>query len=405
MNKLLFTLSLTLTISLLTARAQSQTSPYLSIGTYGTPTSVSCAGNGFYPGITNCYQLTISGCANTNYPQGLTVTYGYENPTNGQYQGTIVFFSSGSGTTPQSAPSGEPQFAAYYVSRGFEIVEFFWASPWELISNPIPSGTYGDIRSAACFPATFLNYVRNTPVLFTRSTNLNAGMCAQGASAGSAALGYALVWYGAGDATLGYLDYVEMLSGPVLSDLKQGCVEGPRASTVAMCDLDANGNPQQKCYGWAAGPNYQTISPTYVEGYEMPAQKWTNLAACGDPNFTGPQNQFWDSAWLGQSIVNQQTIPQQFSYPNTGLRGWLCSSVYGSGTGGMNNSASQGEIFYQQFTTTFPINYGMYAVDNCDGSEGVPGSNATIPGLSGNPSSLPTIEADMVAQCVKQHNH
>jgi hypothetical protein len=166
---------------------------------------------------------------------------------------------------------------------------------------------------------------------------------------------------------------------------------------VAMCDVDANGNPQQKCYGWPTGPNYQMISPTYTDGYEYGPRAWTATQCAGTVN-TG----LWNNILLGQSIVNQQTVPQQFAYPKTGLRGWLCSTVYGGGK--MNNSASQGEIFYQQFTTTFPINYGMYAVDNCDMAEGVIGQFATVPGL-GNAPSLPTIESDMTTQCVNNHLH
>jgi hypothetical protein len=42
-------------------------------------------------------------------------------------------------------------------------------------------------------------------------------MCALGDSAGSAAIAYSLAYYGAGS----YLDNVELLSGPVLSDIEQ----------------------------------------------------------------------------------------------------------------------------------------------------------------------------------------
>jgi len=44
-------------------------------------------------------------------------------------------------------------------------------------------------------------------------------MCALGDSAGSAAVAYSLAYYNAGS----YFDNVELLSGPVLSDIEQGC--------------------------------------------------------------------------------------------------------------------------------------------------------------------------------------
>ena len=48
-------------------------------------------------------------------------------------------------------------------------------------------------------------------------------MCAQGFSAGSGALGYALAWYGAATSAEYHLDKVALLSGPVFSDIEQGC--------------------------------------------------------------------------------------------------------------------------------------------------------------------------------------
>jgi len=72
-----------------------------------------------------------------------------------------------------------------------------------------------NIRTAACRPATFLHWVKGTPGnpgLWTQG-----GMCAQGASAGSGGLAYALAWYGEGSD----LDKAVFLSGPVFSDIRK----------------------------------------------------------------------------------------------------------------------------------------------------------------------------------------
>jgi len=81
----------------------------------------------------------------------------------------------------------------------------------------------------------------------------------------------------------------------------------------------------------------------------------------------------YNAQWLAMSIVDFSS-PQQpsFNYPHTSMTAWLCQSDQ---NGTFNNSAPQGEIFYQQFQTASQLGNNFYqvnAVSNCKGTEGVP---------------------------------
>jgi hypothetical protein len=90
--------------------------------------------------------------------------------------------------------------------------------------DPSSNGSGGSILSAACRPATFLNYINSSPF------HSKGSMCAQGASAGSGAIGYSMAWYGAAS----YLKNVELIVGPVFSEIDQGCAN-PNAATPTIC--------------------------------------------------------------------------------------------------------------------------------------------------------------------------
>jgi hypothetical protein len=60
----------------------------------------------------------------------------------------------------------------------------------------------------------------------------------------------------------------------------------------------------------------------------------------------------------------------------------------------MNNSSAQGQLFYQNITSPQQA-YAVYAVQNCDGPEGVNGQYAVVPGKN-NQSGSAAISNDMV---------
>jgi hypothetical protein len=344
---------------LFVAMASAQ-SPRLPLGVVTNAHKLSNCPQGYYPGAT-CYQATVT-CPNT---ADISATYGYTNPS-GIQRGTILLFGGGGGTQPQPGNPGTANFVTNYLQAGYQAVQTAWATNWE------DTGLAGakSIKTAACRAATLLNYVYQT--VYDR----NGGMCAQGVSAGSGELAYALAWYGASD----YLDKVELLSGPVFGDVEQGCME-PDTSPVTVCPSGQFG-----CVGAA----WQD-PPQYVGGSEYAVGNWSGHKCQPLSKTTAEQS---NASWKSMSVVDGTTGPS-FSYPKTAMAGWLCSN-------GLNNSAAQGAYFYQKFANHSQVaDYSVTRIDNCAGAEGV--STGTTPqGKLG----LDAITADMtsaVAGCIKRH--
>jgi hypothetical protein len=419
----------------------------LSIGmlaTNGSPTSCN-NGNGWYYFNNNfavvpmnCQAATVSSCSQVINGQTVTVapwnlTIGYLNPVGvvpgvTVAKGLIVLHGGSGGTAPESYAIADNYFRA-----GFEVVQVVWADDWEMISDPINSG-YGNIQAASCRPATAFNWVFQNlflPTVF--NANQQAGMCALGDSAGSAAVAYSLAYYNAGS----YLDNVELLSGPVLSDVEQGCQWGPQASPVTVC------SPNSKNGGYGCqlgGDSPWTLSPTYVAGSESGVGKWTNDMSCANANgLNQSTTQQSETQWLLQSIVDQSNITglgatPTFTYSSTAMSAWLCRTVqnnnnYPCAANGNNNynscpnnSSPQGQIFYQNIlSTSAPPHFAVYSVDSCTNAEGVGGG--TVPGFypldfggtqsgGGNASGITAITDDMIgaspnimAQCFRRNHN
>jgi hypothetical protein len=127
-----------------------------------------------------------------------------------QQKGTIVFFGGGDGTEVNFNSYITPQPNSYN-SLGFQTVQVVWGAPWEQNGT---GGPPSSIKDAACRPAAILDWVFHLGHVYN-----GGGRCAQGGSAGSAAIAYSMAEYG----EYNYLDNVELTSGPVLSDIALGC--------------------------------------------------------------------------------------------------------------------------------------------------------------------------------------
>ncbi|HEV3307350.1 MAG TPA: hypothetical protein VGZ91_13005 [Candidatus Sulfotelmatobacter sp.] len=414
----------------------------LSLGTLttlGNPSSCN-SGSGFYYYIypntglaldMNCQAAKVSGCNNLGVTTStLNVTIGYLSPVGvvpgvTVANGLVVLHGGGNGTAPESFALTDNYFRA-----GYEVVQVVWADDWEMISDPITG--YGNIQAAACRPATVFNWV-NTNLFLTNVLNNNsrAGMCALGDSAGSAAVAYSMAYYNAGS----YLDNVELLSGPVLSDIEQGCQWKPQAASVTVCSSTSN-NGGYGCQ--LGGGSTWTLSPTYLSGANSSVGGWTNDMSCANANgLNQSTTQQSETQWLLQSLVDQSNITglgatPTFNYPSTAMSAWLCRSVQANPNFACaannnnnynscpNNSSPQGQLFYQNILSTSPPpHFAVYAVDNCSNAEGVGGG--TVPGFypqyfggtqsgGGNAGGMTAITDDMVgstpaqipAQCVRR---
>jgi hypothetical protein len=372
---LLTLVPLALTLATITRSASAQS--ISSVTTLG-----GCGSDFFSDSSTpaTCYSGVVTGCTGAD---DLQFSFSYDAPASPI--GVIVLFSGGSGTSASAYPGAELTYAQDYFNDGYAVIQVAWAWDWE--DTTIPSGYTGggsslslapNIEAAACRPATFLNYINNTAAVHPSGKPV----CAQGASAGSGAIGYSTAWYNGAS----FLKNVELLSGPVFSNIEQGCVV-PNAGTQTVC-----GSGQ---YGCSSGTTSWTDAPQYVSGYRSGVRGWTGDPSC---NGSGNTSSSSNSAWLAMSIV---TTGADLTYTSNGMAGWLCSS-YQSGTclssqGCPNNSAAEGEYFYTNFSSSnHPAAYLLTGITSCNGAEGVTtGSDPDISGESGQTA----IESHMTTNC------
>jgi hypothetical protein len=332
--------------------ASAQSTP-LPLGSVTAVAPLSPCPTGYSPGA-SCFQAKVS-CPNT---ADIRVTYGFINPS-GIPRGTIVLLRGAGGTQP-----GLGNYAATYLHDGYRVVQTAWATNWEDTGLPTKN-----IQTAACRAATLLNFFDQNIY------DGNGGMCAQGFSAGSAEIAYSLASY----ASSNYLDKVELLSGPVFSDIAQGCMV-PLAPPVTVCA------PGQ--FGCSGAPWLD--KPQYVTGIQTLVSNLTGRT-CQSMTPTSMQD---NASWKSMSIVDGTSGPS-FFHPKTAMAGWLCSN-------GLNNSAAQGELYYQRFTGPGQTaHYSLTRIDNCSGPEGVD-SGTTPDGRSGF-IAITTDMTDPVAGCIKRH--
>lgn len=361
---------LTILMGVGTALAQEPTP--LLLGTVTGVGSTTCTA-GYNTGTT-CFKGTVNctGAAPLNFIYG---------ELGSGANGTIVIFNGGAGTVDQG-PGGSPSFANDYSNQGYRVVQVVWNdTAWE---NTASSGSGSSIKVAACRPATVMHYV-------WQNIYSGGGMCAQGTSAGSGAIGYALAEYGAGS----YIDNVELLSGPVFGDIEKGCVV-PNTPSVTVCPASQTycktGTPPEG--GWPDAPQY-------IGGDITAINNWSGINACnGSTNTTGTQN----AGWKQMSLVDGLS-DSSFSYPQTTVAGYLCSntSVSCGSQPCQNNSAAEGQYFYTVVTGTGAKKLAVYRIDQCTGQEGVTGSSAHLPPPNQTESGYTAIKTDMLANCHLNH--
>jgi hypothetical protein len=289
----------------------------------------------------------------------IQVTYGVLTGAPGK--GTILIHGGSGGTEPYNG-----MVSPLYQAAGYSLIQLAWATQWE--DTGLSTKNVG---MAACRPATLLSYLAN-------DVAPSGPKCALGNSAGSAAMGYSLAWYGAST----YLDKVQFSSGPVFSDISQGCqVPSPGPQTICPAGQ----------FGCEAGDTF-TDSPSYDPSSATNVGVITGDASCGSGTSSSSTS---IASWKAQSIVDGTTT-RTFAYPDTSLSGWICDN-------GENNSAAQANIYFQQFTNSSQAaSFLVVPVSSCSGPEGV-GSGFTPSGTD-VPTAMLSDITDPVNGCVA-HTH
>lgn len=225
----------------------------LAVGTVQSNGSVSCPSGPNYslPQGTICHSVAVS-CPSmpalgatllVSNPAGVA---GVRSPAPA---GTIVYLTGGPGVT---VSPDEQAIVPTLTAAGYKVLQVVWQSVGS------PPGGWQDVPAhsvlaGACRPATLLAWLR---VQTHDSATLPAtrGFCAQGYSAGSAAIAYSLAYYGGSNV----LDYAQLLSGPPLADMAAGC-------SVPAASADACG----VTYSLA----YEPFAISYVD-------RWEGLTTC-----------------------------------------------------------------------------------------------------------------------------
>jgi hypothetical protein len=324
MKAALFVCTLVSLIVFLAICGHCQTNP-LPLGLVEDTSPVTCPAG--FPSSSTCQALTIS-CANV---ANQAVILGTELGTNGK---TIFLMNGSTWTVP-----GMQSYVKPFHQAGYNVVV-----------ATVPSWQYAgaeytpSILAAACRPATLIHYVAN-----------GSQVALGAASAGSAAAAYALAWYGeASDVAV-----VEIGSGPVMSDLSQGC-ETPKAPDVTV--IPTNGVAF-------------TSTVYYNAGIPSQMSEFTGETCLSKQNSTPAEIQ----GWLDQSILAPGA---QLSYPTTQISAWLCATSQEP-----NNSAGQGWLWLSQVSAT-----QITAMTGCSGSEDI--DNALTPqGVTGLDALVADLEA------------
>lgn len=294
-----------------------------SLGTVSNVTALSACPAGF-PAGAQCSRATVS-CAGD---ATITATYGVhavDNP-----KGTIVLHYGSGGTAP--FPS---KYDRSLTNDGYTVITLAWSTGWMQTGT-----TTANLKTAACRPATLINYLLTQVVT-------SGARCALGFSGGSGALGYSLAEYGASS----YLDKVTFESGPVFSDISEGC-KVPHATDVQVCPAGQ--------FGCVPGDTFMD-DPEYVGPTASGMGRATGDMSCAGKKTTTTKSA---NAWKAQSIVDAQS-DSMFSYPSTSMSGFICDN-------GVNNSAAEGSLFYDQFTSdSQAYSFTVTPIKNCNGPEGV----------------------------------
>jgi hypothetical protein len=209
----------------------------------------------------------------------------------GSARGTIVTHTGGSGVGFFAAGAAGKGTEQALTKAGYRFVQLSWDTDW---------ASTGDIKKAACRPATVFQWVFDNVHGGSRST----GFCGIGSSGGTAALSYSLAAYG----MKGSFDYAMLLAGPTPARIDYGC--DPSSYT---------GGPRSLC------PLLTNAPWMYTPGVQSIADGWTGTHTCGGAAGAGDI-----AAWQADQLLS---AGDDFDYPQTGLSFWYCVSTPNESTG------------------------------------------------------------------------
>jgi hypothetical protein len=303
----------------------------LTLGSVVAETTMPCSDN--FPVGAMCTKVTVS-CPGLLDAQA---TIGVTEPVVPAIA-TVILHNGGGGTT-----IFDNGFPDALVARGVRSVQVTWVTDW-----PVPAGA----KVSACRPASVFRWLFDE----IHGGDRTRGFCALGHSGGSAAVAYALAFYGLGD----HLDFALLNSGPPLGRIDYGCEP----------DL------------YTGGPRY--LCPEIPDAkYDYESSRWEEIdrieatASCGEPweDSTVSERARWES----DSLVSTGAV---FDYPQTPLAFYYCSTE-------PNSAVGLGSFYLEQVTSS--------KVVHCIGGE------CTGEGTYRDPLGFAQMVNDLVTSCVPNH--
>ena len=293
-----------------------------------------------------------------------------------------------------------------------------WQPTQETWRDNLNNPDVKDLKGEGCRPASLLRYLYDVS-WGHNGTSGAGGMCAQGHSGGATAIAYALAWYGAGSDSpaTGYLDNVVLTSGPAQADVELGCRYDPgiRPSPVSVClqnQCKDNAPSWSDCaqYDNGIGPNFLDCMNRRVDNenaafsvaqYTMGSGHSGYPPNCNNANNDPATNTSpFNSQWKSMSVVSTDA---HYDYPRTSVSGFVCATGH-TQADLPNNSAAQAWQYLQNVQVGPGINFGIYRVEGCRGSEDIWGTSARVYRAGGGGDfGFNVSSGNMIADCIKRH--
>jgi len=188
----------------------------------------------------NCYSMTVSCDGIADWTTYLKVNTPTKNPP----VGTVLFTVGEGGANLYDT---EYTFGSTTVggvlAAGYTTVQTSFGSPFDGGANPNGWLTGpGGVRRLACRYATLANWVYNNPQTINSKATSSAPFCATGNAEGAGAIAYAVSEYGLNS----IFKMIELTSGPVMTELQEGCNcgNGNSGPQKAPC----NATPAPLCF-------------------------------------------------------------------------------------------------------------------------------------------------------------
>jgi len=206
-------------------------------------------------GGATCYSMKVSCDAIADWTTYLKVNIPSKNPP----AGTVLFLvGQGGANLYDTEYTYGSTTVGNVLKAGYTTVQISFGAPFDGGVNPYGWLTGpGGVRRLACRYATIANWVYNNPQVLNPNAASSAPFCATGNGAGAGAVAYAVTEYGLNS----IFKMIELTSGPVMTELDQGC----------NCSNGNSGPPNAPCNPTPAPLCFTTGQTTIDAAYSQPS--------------------------------------------------------------------------------------------------------------------------------------